>query len=109
MKIHDVFHVSLLELYTKINDSNVSTSLSIVVKGEDEYEVKEIFDSQIHQRKLQYLVNWIWYSYNKDQWVVKDNIAGLSELTKMFHKVYSQKPTSKDKLSQWEHKQRYLR
>ena len=56
MKIHNVFYVSLLEPYTKINDSNVLALSPIVAKGEDEYKVKEIFDSWIHQGKLQYLV-----------------------------------------------------
>ena len=36
MKIHNVFNVSLLELYTKTNDSNVPAPPPIVVKGEDE-------------------------------------------------------------------------
>ena len=48
MKIHNVFHVSLLEPYTKTNNSNVPAPPPIVVKGEDEYKVKKIFNSQIH-------------------------------------------------------------
>ena len=48
MKIHDVFHVSLLEPYTKTNDSNVPAPPPIVIEGENEYEIKEILDSQIH-------------------------------------------------------------
>ena len=99
MKIHDVFHVSLLESYTKTDNSNVPVPPSIVVKGEDEYKVEEIFDSQIHQEKLQHLVKWLGYSHNKDQWVAKGNITGLLELTKTFHKVYSQKLTNKDEWS----------
>ena len=67
MKIYNVFYISLLESYTKTNDSNVSASSPIVVKGEDEYKVEEIFDSQIHQEKLQYLVKWLGYSHDKDQ------------------------------------------
>ena len=66
MKIHDVFHVSLLEPYTKINNSNVPALPPIVVEREDEYEVKKIFDSQIHWGKLQYLVKWLGYSHNKN-------------------------------------------
>ena len=67
MKIYDVFHVFLLEPYTKTNDSNVPVPLLIVVKREDKYKVKKILDSQIHQGKLQYLVKWLGYSHNKDQ------------------------------------------
>ena len=66
MKIHNVFYVSLLEPYTKTNDSDVPAPPPIVVKEEDEYEVKEILDSQIHRGKLQYFVKWLGYSHNKD-------------------------------------------
>ena len=66
LKIHDVFHVSLLELYTKTNNSNVSAPSPIVVKGEDKYKVEKILDSQIYQGKLQYLVKWLGYSHNKN-------------------------------------------
>ena len=45
MKIHNVFHVSLLETYMKTNDSNVPAPPSIVVKEEDEYKVEKILDS----------------------------------------------------------------
>ena len=104
MKIHDVFHVFLLKPYTKTNDSNVFMPPLIMVKEKDEYKVKEILDNQIYRGKLQYLVKWLGYSHDKDQWVIKGNVAGLSELTKTFHKVYPQKPTSKDESSQQERK-----
>ena len=67
MKTHNIFYVSLLEPYTKTNDSDVPTPPPIVVKGEDEYKVEEIFDSQIHQKKLQYLIKWLGYSHDEDQ------------------------------------------
>lgn len=56
MKIHNMLHVFLLKSYIKTNDSNILTSPAIVVKKKDEYEVKKILDSQIHQEKLQYLI-----------------------------------------------------
>ena len=88
-KIHNVFYISLLKPYTKTNSSDVPAPSPIVVKGKDKYKVEEIFDSQIHRGKLQYLIKWLGYSYNKDQWVAKDDVAGFSELTEMFHKIYS--------------------
>ena len=48
MKIHNVFYVSLLEPYTKTNNSDVPTLPSIMVKGEDKYEIEKILNSQIH-------------------------------------------------------------
>ena len=67
IKIHNVFHVFLLEPYIKTNDSNVSAPPLIVVKEENEYKVEKILNNQIHQRKLQYLIKWLRYSHNKNQ------------------------------------------
>ena len=94
VKIHDVFHVFLLEPYKKTNDSNIPVPLPIVVEKKDKYKIEKILDSRIHREKLQYFVKWLGYSHNKDQWVTKSNIAGSSELTEMFHKVYLQKSNS---------------
>ena len=76
--------------------------------------VVENFDFQISNLKSQkrfwvktpYTLpyKWLGYFYNKYQWVVKSDVAGLSKLTETFHKVYPQKPISKDELSQWERK-----
>ena len=52
MKIHDVFYVSLLESYTKTNNSNISALSPVVVEGKDKYKVKKILDSYIYQGKL---------------------------------------------------------
>jgi hypothetical protein len=59
MKIHHVFHVSLLELY------HASTILGkihnplppIEVDSEQKYEVEETLDSKIFNFQLQYLVH----------------------------------------------------
>jgi len=59
MKIHLVFHVSLLEPY------HTSTILGricdppppIKVNGEQEYEMEDILDSKIFNHQLQYLVH----------------------------------------------------
>ena len=59
MKIHPVFHVSLLEPY---KDSTIpghlqAPPLSIEVDGAEEFEVSEILDSRINRGKLEYLVH----------------------------------------------------
>jgi hypothetical protein len=59
MKVHPMFHVSLLEPYY------VSTILGrtheppppIIVDDEQEYKVEEILNSRISYRQLQYLVH----------------------------------------------------
>ena len=63
MKIHLVFHVSLLELY---KDSTILGRLQappppIEVDGAEEFEISEILDSRINRGKLEYLVHWQGY------------------------------------------------
>ncbi len=60
MKIHLVFHVSLLEPY---RESTIPGQLPappppIEINGEEEFEVSKIIDSCINRRRLEYLVHW---------------------------------------------------
>jgi hypothetical protein len=58
MKIHDTFHISLLRFAA--TDSLVeqiqSSSFSIVMNEEEEYEMNDILSSRYHYDKLQYKV-----------------------------------------------------
>ena len=57
IKIHNVFHVSLLEPCDLPSDGTAPPlPPPIKVDGEEEYEVEEILDSKTHRGKLQYLV-----------------------------------------------------
>ena len=56
MKIHNVFHVSLLEPYTSTNKLHNSPSSPIEVKSKKKYKVKKILNNCIHYNKLQYFV-----------------------------------------------------
>ena len=42
--------------------------------GNEEYEVKEILDSWMYQRKLQFLVCWKGYGYKEHSWVNEEDI-----------------------------------
>ena len=63
MKIHLVFHTSLLEIYHEsiILGRFQSTSHSVEIDGCEEYEVESILDSRIRQRILKYFVHWRGY------------------------------------------------
>jgi hypothetical protein len=58
MKIHDTFHTFLLR--SAVTNSFIeqiqSSSLSIVVDDEEEYEINDILNSRYHYDKLQYRV-----------------------------------------------------
>jgi hypothetical protein len=59
IKIHLVFHVSLLEPY---KESSILGKFQVLpppieIEGEEEFEVSEILDSRLSRRKLEYLVH----------------------------------------------------
>ena len=62
MKVHSVFHVSLLKLYltNEILNCMQSSSLSVIVVTEkeesEEYKMKAILRIRLFYRKLQYLI-----------------------------------------------------
>ena len=68
MHIHPVFHVSLLEPHVAnpFPGRIESIPLPIQVDGLPEFEVREILDSWIRRKKIQYLVDWVGYDYLKD-------------------------------------------
>jgi hypothetical protein len=60
LKIHDVFHVSLLEPYheTHIPDYHREPPALVEIEGQEEFEVQEVLDSKRTCGKLMYLVFW---------------------------------------------------
>jgi hypothetical protein len=77
LKIHVIFHVSLLE------PSHISTNLGrihdpsprIEVKGEHEYEVENILNSRISNCGLQYIVHWHGYDVSEHTWELMNNLS----------------------------------
>jgi hypothetical protein len=63
MRIHPVFHVSLLEPYraNTIPGRVQPPPPPIEVEEGEEFEVEEILDSRIRNGKLHYLVDWVGY------------------------------------------------
>ena len=65
MKIHNVFHVSLLDKYRTPTAGQTPLEPDPVIAddadAEPEWEVERIVHSRISYRKLQYLVQWAGY------------------------------------------------
>ena len=94
MKVHDVFHVSLLEPYipNTLPGRLEEPPPPAIVDGEPEYEVEEILDSRIFRRKLQYLVSWKGYDISERSWEPVENFSNHEESVLEFHRRYPLKP-----------------
>ena len=90
-KIHNVFHVSLLEPF-KGGDRGDDEPPPIELDGEDQWEIQEILDSKIYYDKLQYYVTWLGYPSTDDQWLSEHELQNARELIEQFHQRYPGKP-----------------
>ena len=90
MKVHPVFHVSLLEPYhlSTIPDRTRPPQPPIVMESESEYEVEEILDSKYRQKRLFYLVKWKGYNPCDNSWEPASFVKNAPHLIKAFHVKY---------------------
>ena len=95
MKIHPVFHISLLEPYkpSTIPGRTREPPPPIVIDNEEEWEVEEILDSELRRRKLWYKVRWAGYSVARDSWQPASDLTNCPDLVKQFHIRYPSKPS----------------
>ena len=87
MKIHPVFHVSLLELHVANTFPGrvVPPPLPTQVDGLPEFEVNKILDSKFRRRKLFYLVDWVGYNQSEQSWEPAANLAHATVAVQDFH------------------------
>ena len=102
-RIHDVFHVSLLEQDTtrkgQVDDENVELDAG---DENGEYEVEAIWDSEVYTREsesghlpgLYYLVSWKRYPEEENIWEPALAVQHLRKLISSFHKDHPDKPTA---------------
>ncbi len=85
--IHNVFHVSYLELYNWRLDNEITQVLpsSKLINKKKEYEVEEILEKQCRKGELWYKVKWIGYSSEYNQWIFEQDLDDASELHKMYN------------------------
>ena len=103
-RIHDVFHLSLLEQDTKKKgwaDENKAEQLKFEVGGDNKkYEVEGICDSAVyagesevgHLLGLYYLVSWKGYPKNKSTWEPASAVQHLRKMVNTFYKNNPNKP-----------------
>jgi transposase InsO family protein len=97
LKIHNVFHVSLLEKYhaNSIPNRIQEPPLPVIIADQEEFEVDQIVDSRKHRGRVQYLVHWKGYSDQDNTWEPPENLTHSAELLQDFHHKYPDKPRVK--------------
>ena len=88
MKIHPVFHVSLLK--TAANDpipgQHIDPPSPVIVDGEEIWEVEEILDSRLHYRRGQYKVKWV--GFEEPSWQPASDLENAPDRVNTFHSCY---------------------
>jgi hypothetical protein len=100
LKVHDVFHVSLLEPFVpnSIPGRIIPPPLPVEINGEQEFEVEEILDSCRRRGKLYYLVSWKGFDVNENSWEPAANVANAPDCLATFHASYPFKPGPRRRL-----------
>jgi hypothetical protein len=82
LRIHPVFHVSLLKEYR----GNVSSQRPppVIVSDIEEFEVQRILEKRQVGRKAEYLVQWKGYPLHEATWEPKTYLRNAQELLKEF-------------------------
>jgi len=61
---------------------------SVIIEGEEEFEVEKILNKKMVREKEKFLVRWKGYMVEKDTWENKENLKNAKELVEEFEKEY---------------------
>lgn len=99
MRIHNVFHVSLLDAYKPPVIGQPPAEPLPVLAGQDdddEWEVERIVNSRARgrgrTRRIEYLVQWAGYAYIRTTWEPAENLENCTELVDEFHTANPTRP-----------------
>ena len=78
MRIHPVFHVSLLEPHKPsiIPGRSLPLPPPVVIDSEEEFEIEEVLDSKFMRKRLFYLVKWKGYP-------ISETLGNLLRISRM--------------------------
>ena len=100
LKVHPVFHVSLLDPYkeSEIPGRTQPPPPPIVIEDQFEYEVEEILNSCLVRNRLFYLVKWKGYPASDNSWEPVAHLTNCKDLIISFHSQYPDKPSAQSSL-----------
>jgi len=96
MRIHNTFHISLLELYQdeRFSSQRAQPPPPIIIEEEPEYELEQIIDSRLHYGKLQSWAKWTGYPPEHDKlWYPCEDFENAGIAKQQFHQKYPTKPS----------------
>ena len=87
MRIHPVFHVSLLTAFVKPNAYQEPVNPdAVVVEGELEFEVEEILASRKGKAGTEFLVRWKGFGDFENSWEPIENVLNCWDLVEFYRK-----------------------
>jgi hypothetical protein len=95
-KIHNVFHVLLLEPHKESDREQPGDIPMLHVEGEDKYEVEKILDSKLNRNQLVHLVKWVGYLEEENTWEPPTNLTHTDDAITEFHWEHPKKQSPSD-------------
>jgi hypothetical protein len=97
VKLHPVFHISLLEPTTNhtypITGHQQPPPPPVIVNEQQKWEVEEILDSHCQRNRLQYRVKWTsFHDPDKTCQYPASNFENSPDAIRQFHERYPTKP-----------------
>jgi len=95
VKIHPVFHISLLEPTAStepIPGHQQPPPPPVIIQEQQECEVEKILDSRRHRKQIQYQVKWAGFHDPDRTWYPAHNFENSPDLIHQFHEEYPEKP-----------------
>jgi len=95
IRIHPVFHISLLEPTASIEPipgHQQTPPPPVIIQEQQEWEVEKILDSRHHGNQIQYRVKWTGFHDPDRTWYPARNLENYPDLVRQFHEEYPEKP-----------------
>ena len=88
MKIHPVFHISLLKPYqsspTDFEKPTPPPAIVIPETDHEKYKVKTILDKRTLRNRPQYLIKWLEYLLHDATWEPEENLENAKKTIQKF-------------------------